>query len=79
MALKTFHPLLGPDVLYVLAAMGHGDEIGVVDRNFPTVSMSRRVSPLLGADHSDSYPLFGALGHLCPPHLVYRPASPSWQ
>jgi L-fucose mutarotase len=49
-ALKTLHPLLGPDLLYALAAMGHGDEIGVVDRNFPTVSMSRRVLPLLGAD-----------------------------
>jgi L-fucose mutarotase len=32
--LKNLDPLLGPDLLKVLAEMGHGDEIAVVDANF---------------------------------------------
>lgn len=32
--LKNLDPLLGPDLLRVLAEMGHGDEIAVVDANF---------------------------------------------
>lgn len=37
--LKTIHPLIGPDLLHALAAMGHGDEIALVDANFPAVSV----------------------------------------
>lgn len=33
--LKTIDPLLTPDLLYVLRAMGHGDEIVIVDANYP--------------------------------------------
>lgn len=36
--LKGLDPLLSPDLLGVLAAMGHGDTIAVVDRNFPATS-----------------------------------------
>jgi L-fucose mutarotase len=36
--LKAIDPLLTPDLLYVLAAMGHGDEIAVVDANYPAQS-----------------------------------------
>jgi L-fucose mutarotase len=32
--LKNLDPLLGPELLRVLAEMGHGDEIAVVDANF---------------------------------------------
>lgn len=32
--LKNIDPLLGPEFLRVLAEMGHGDEIAVVDANF---------------------------------------------
>ncbi len=32
--LKNIDPLLSPDLLKVLAEMGHGDEIAVVDANF---------------------------------------------
>ena len=28
-------PLLGPDLLYILRAMGHGDELAIVDANYP--------------------------------------------
>ena len=33
--LKSIDPLLGPDLLYVLRAMGHGDEMVIVDANYP--------------------------------------------
>ena len=36
--LKTIDPLLGPDLLYVLRAMGHGDELVIVDANYPAYS-----------------------------------------
>ena len=34
----------------MLAAMGHGDQLALVDRNFPAASMSRRLVRLAGAD-----------------------------
>jgi L-fucose mutarotase len=36
-------PLLGPDFLAVLRAMGHGDEIAIVDGNYPAVEHARRL------------------------------------
>jgi L-fucose mutarotase len=33
--LKNIPPILGPELLYALRAMGHGDEIAIVDANFP--------------------------------------------
>ena len=33
--LKLIPPLLGPDLLATLRAMGHGDEIVIADANFP--------------------------------------------
>lgn len=39
--LKGIDPLLTPDLLQVLAAMGHGDEIAVVDANFTAASLGR--------------------------------------
>jgi L-fucose mutarotase len=33
--LKLIPPILGPDLLHVLRAMGHGDEIAIVDANYP--------------------------------------------
>ena len=41
--LKSIHPLLGPDLLFALASMGHGDEIAIVDANFPAASLARRL------------------------------------
>lgn len=48
--LKGLDPLLDADLLYVLAAMGHGDELAVVDRNFPAASTARRLVRLSGAE-----------------------------
>jgi L-fucose mutarotase len=41
-------PLLTPDLLRALAAMGHGDEIAIVDANFPAESVGRRVIAIAG-------------------------------
>ena len=47
--LKRISPLLTPDLLHALASMGHGDEIAIVDANFPSVSLGKRVIPVVGA------------------------------
>lgn len=52
--LKNIDPLLTPELLYVLASMGHGDELAVVDANFPADSLARdtphgRAITLVGA------------------------------
>ena len=38
--LKNLDPLLTPNLLYVLRAMGHGDVLTIVDSNFPADSVS---------------------------------------
>src|SRR5262249_28099353 len=48
--LKGIDPLLNADLLHVLGAMGHGDEIAVVDANFPAVAMAKRLVRLDGVD-----------------------------
>jgi L-fucose mutarotase len=41
--LKVIDPLLGPDLLYVMRAMGHGDELAIVDANYPADSAGPEV------------------------------------
>jgi L-fucose mutarotase len=36
-------PILGPDLLYTLRAMGHGDELALVDGNYPAQDHARRL------------------------------------
>lgn len=36
-------PLLGPDFLATLRAMGHGDELAIVDGNYPALDHARRL------------------------------------
>ena len=36
--LKGLSPILSPDLLWALRAMGHGDEITIVDANYPGTS-----------------------------------------
>jgi L-fucose mutarotase len=38
--LKGLPAFMDADLLWILAAMGHGDELTVVDRNFPAQSLS---------------------------------------
>jgi L-fucose mutarotase len=46
--LKGLDPLLSADLLHVLRAMGHGDELAIVDANFPAATMGKRVVRLDG-------------------------------
>ncbi len=41
--LKGIDPLIGPDLLMTLRAMGHGDEIAIVDANYPADAHARRL------------------------------------
>ena len=43
-------PLLSPTLLQHLCAMGHGDDVAIVDANFPSASTARRLVRLDGAD-----------------------------
>ena len=51
--LKGIHPLLAPELLYAIAAMGHGDEITIVDANFPAASLGPRLIEIRGASSPD--------------------------
>ena len=46
--LKNIDPLLGPDLLAILRAMGHGDEIVIVDANYPATSSGPQLVRLDG-------------------------------
>lgn len=39
--LKSLDPILIPDLLWCLRAMGHGDDIVIVDANFPAASVAK--------------------------------------
>lgn len=46
--LKTLNPILSPDLLQILRAMGHGDRIAIVDGNFPAETNAQRLVRLDG-------------------------------
>ena len=52
--LKNIPPLLTPDALHALASMGHGDDVAIVDANFPAAALARqggaRLVQLAGAN-----------------------------
>lgn len=48
--LKGIDPLVLPELLWVLARMGHGDELVIVDRNYPAYSTNGCVVRVDGAD-----------------------------
>jgi L-fucose mutarotase len=48
--LKNIDPILNPDLLRVLRAMGHGDEIAIVDANYPSSSAGPQIVRLDGLD-----------------------------
>ena len=75
--LKGIDPLLGPELLYVLRAMGHGDEIAIVDGNYPAEEHARR---LVRMDGHGSPRLLDAILSVLPvdamvPDAVWRPAA----
>ncbi|MCV6825348.1 MULTISPECIES: RbsD/FucU family protein [Halocynthiibacter] len=51
--LRNLNPILSPDLLYILASMGHGDEIVIADANFPSDSSTDRLVRLDGVAAPD--------------------------
>jgi len=48
--LKGIPKIISPDLIKTLMEMGHGDEIALVDGNFPAASMAKRLVRLDGHD-----------------------------
>jgi L-fucose mutarotase len=74
--LRGIDPLLGPELLATLRAMGHADEIAIVDANFPAAANARR---LIRADGVDAPRMIGAMLSVLPleqfePVAAYRMA-----
>lgn len=68
--------ILGPELLFTLRSMGHGDEIALVDGNYPAQEHSRR---LVRADGLTILPLLEAVLRVLPldrdvQHAAYRSA-----
>lgn len=52
--LININPLLSPDLLKILREMGHGDQIAIVDANYPAASGSRKLVRLEGCNATDA-------------------------
>lgn len=61
--LKNIPAILSPDLLYALRAMGHGDEIAIVDANFPAEYLGPEV---IRADGSSATDVLNAVLALLP-------------
>ena len=61
--LKGIDPAIGPELLAILRAMGHGDEIVVADANFPASAVARR---LARADGVDAVRIVRAIAQIMP-------------
>lgn len=67
-------PVLGPELLATLRAMGHGDEIAIVDGNYPAQEHARR---LVRADGHDAISVIDAILQVMPiddfvPEAIFR-------
>jgi len=51
--LKGLDPILSPELLAALRAMGHGDELAIVDANYPAMASGR---PVIRMDGVNSTP-----------------------
>ncbi len=61
--LHNIDPILSPDLLHALRAMGHGDEISLVDANFPAEALGPRC---IRADGCDSNAILRAVLSVMP-------------
>ena len=66
--------ILGPELLSILRAMGHGDEIAIVDGNYPAQEHARR---LIRADGHGVVPVLDAILQVIPvddfvPEALFR-------
>lgn len=67
-------PILGPELLATLRGMGHGDEIAIVDGNYPAAEHARR---LIRADGLHTIPVADAILRVLPvddfvPEALFR-------
>lgn len=51
--LLNIPPILSPDLLWTLRAMGHGDDIVIADANFPATALGKKCHRLDGISASD--------------------------
>ena len=75
--LKGLDPLLSPELLRVLRAMGHGDEIAIVDGNYPAEEHAKR---LVRLDGHGAPRILDAILSVMPvddmvPESIWRPAA----
>ena len=75
--LKGINSLLGPELLKVLRAMGHGDEIAIVDGNYPADADAKRLVRMDGHSATD---ILDAVLSVMPlddmvPDCAFRPAA----
>jgi L-fucose mutarotase len=75
--LKGLNPLLGPELLKTLRAMGHGDEIAIVDGNYPADTDAKRLIRMDGHSATD---VLDAILSVMPldemvPDSAFRPAA----
>ncbi len=75
--LKGLNPLLSPDLLKTLRAMGHGDEIAIVDGNYPADTDAKRLVRMDGHTATD---VLEAILSVLPldemvPDAAFRPAA----
>jgi L-fucose mutarotase len=71
--LKGIPPLLSPELLSLIAEMGHGDELVLADANFPAVAIARR---LVRADGHGAAAVLEAILQLVPlDGFVEQPAA----
>jgi len=52
--LRNIPPILSPDLLHTLRAMGHGDEIVIEDGNFPGASLGPKLHRLDGISATET-------------------------
>lgn len=75
--LKGINPILGPELLKVLRAMGHGDEIAIVDGNYPADTDAKRLIRMDGLGVTE---IMDAILSVMPlddvvPEACWRPAA----
>lgn len=72
--LKGIDPILSPELLFTLRAMGHTDEIAIVDGNYPGLEHARR---LVRTDGHGVIPVLNAILSIMPvddlvPEAIFR-------
>jgi len=68
--LKNIDPVLSPDLLQILRAMGHGDRIAIVDANYPADNHANRLVRLDGLSATTVLDAILSVMPLDPPQFV---------